>query len=115
MKKLLVTFAAMPFMAGIAVAGPPANTQVAPNATAVQLNDRQMDHITAGSFPAPSIAEAEILVRTIILTTPTSQLVRLPPLATYLSAGRLEEERHLLSGRGSILSDVRVMGGAAVY
>ena len=78
MKKLLVAVGAMPFMAGVALAGPPSNTQFAPNATVVPLNDQQMDHVNAGSVPAPSIAEAAALVKAIVLTTPTSQPVRLP-------------------------------------
>jgi hypothetical protein len=48
MKNVLMALAALPFMAGVALAGQP-------------LNDRQMDQVTAG-FTAISIADAEGLV-----------------------------------------------------
>jgi hypothetical protein len=75
MKKLLIALAALPFMAGAAAAGPQ------------QLNDRQMDKVTAG-FTALSIADAEGLVGALgnVLTTTASLSMVVP----YASANRGE-------------------------
>ena len=69
MKKLLIALAALPFMAGAASA-------------AGQLNDNQMDTVTAG-FTALSIADAEGLVGSLgtVLTT-TASLSMVVPYAT---------------------------------
>ena len=68
MKNVLMALAALPFMAGIAVAAP--------------LSDRQMDQVTAG-FTALSIADAEGLVGSLgtVLTT-TASLSQVLPFAT---------------------------------
>jgi len=70
MKTLIVALAALPFMAGAAMAGHPQ-----------PLNDRQMDKVTAG-FTAISIADAEGLVGEsgIVLTT-TASLSQVVPIA----------------------------------
>jgi hypothetical protein len=56
MKKLLAGFAALPFLAGVAMAGQPA-----------PLSDTQMDHVTAGLAEWFSPGNGMI----VIITTPT--------------------------------------------
>jgi hypothetical protein len=69
MRKVLMALAALPFMAGVAMAGQP-------------LTDQQMDRVTAG-FSALSVADAEGLVGEsgIVLTT-TASLSQVLPFAT---------------------------------
>jgi hypothetical protein len=69
MKKVLMGLAALPFLAGVAVAGEP-------------LTAKQMDRVTAG-FSAISIADAEGLVGEsgIVLAT-TATLSQVLPFAT---------------------------------
>jgi hypothetical protein len=69
MKKVLMGLAALPFLAGVAVAGQP-------------LTDRQMDRVTAG-FSATSIGDAEGLVgESGLLLTTTATLAQVSPLAS---------------------------------
>ena len=66
MKKVLIALAALPFMAGVAAAGQPQ-----------QLNDKQMDGVTAG-FSATAIADAQGRVgplETVLTTTATLSAV----------------------------------------
>ena len=75
MKKVLMGLAALPFLAGVAVAGQP-------------LTDRQMDRVTAG-FTATSIADAEGVVgESGVLLTTTATLAEVAPFATA-TAGEL--------------------------
>ena len=69
MKKVLMGLAALPFMAGVAMAGQP-------------LTSQQMDQVTAG-FSSISVADAEGLVGESgsVLTT-TATLAQVLPLAT---------------------------------
>ena len=80
MKKLLMAFAAVPFMAGLAAAGP-SNGHVTGVNLGHQLSEAQMDRVTAG-FTALSIADAEGLVGEsgIVLTT-TASLSQVLPIA----------------------------------
>ena len=69
MKKVLMGLAALPFLAGVAVAGQP-------------LTDQQLDRVTAG-FTALSIADAEGVVgESGILLTTAATLSQVSPLAT---------------------------------
>ena len=69
MKKVLMGLAALPFLAGVAVAGQP-------------LTDGQMDRVTAG-FTATSIGDAEGVVgESGLLLTTTATLAQVSPLAT---------------------------------
>jgi len=82
MKKLLAALTALPFMAGVAVAGQPQ-----------PLNDKQMDAVTAG-FTAISIADAEGLVgRAGTLLTTTASVSQVIPyaVATPTIGGVLSE------------------------
>jgi len=69
MKKVLMGLAALPFLAGGAVAGQP-------------LTDRQMDRVTAG-YTATSIADAQGVVgESGVLLTTTATLAEVQPFAT---------------------------------
>jgi hypothetical protein len=69
MKKVLMSLAALPLLAGVAVAGQP-------------LTDQQLDRVTAG-FTAASIADAEGVVgESGILLTTGATLSQVSPLAT---------------------------------
>lgn len=69
MKKMLMGLAALPFLAGVAVAGQP-------------LTDQQLDRVTAG-FTSISVADAEGLVGEsgAVLTT-TATVAQVAPYAT---------------------------------
>jgi len=69
MKKVLMGLAALPFLAGVAVAGQP-------------LTDQQLDRVTAG-FTATSIGDAQGVVgESGVLLTTTATLAEVAPFAT---------------------------------
>ena len=73
MKKVLMGLAALPFLAGGAVAGQP-------------LTDQQMDRVTAG-FTATSIADAQGVVgESGVLLATTATLAEVQPFATATSS-----------------------------
>lgn len=64
MKKLLAGFAALPFLAGVAMAGQPA-----------PLSDTQMDHVTAGLAVWFATNNSVVIVTSVPLTAPAGTVV----------------------------------------
>lgn len=69
MKKVLMSFAALPFLVGVAAAGQP-------------LTDQQLDRVTAGFFSEAQADAQGVVGQSQILLVTTATLAQVEPIAT---------------------------------